>query len=108
MEIKTFITYNDAINAALDWLRYQKVPLDEAFEAKGGFGMRTVNGSGGYRVEFDRRNEAHINVWCHSCKGPHYRFTGNEAAVRSLWRQLFYWDPKLKRRGQQDTKFGHY
>jgi hypothetical protein len=106
METKTFANYNEAIRAALDWLRLQNVALDEAFEAKGGFGIRTSDGSGGYRIEFDDRSHAHINVWCHSRKGPHYAFPGNENSVRSVWRQLFYWDPKLKRRSQQDHKFG--
>jgi hypothetical protein len=107
VETKSFTNYNDAICAALNWLRDQKVQLEEAFEAKGGFGMRSADGSGGYRLEFDQRSQAHINVWCHSRKGPHYTFPGNEGAVRALWRQLFYWDPKLKRRSQHDYKFGH-
>jgi hypothetical protein len=106
METRIFRNYNDAIRAAVDWLRVNNVQVDEAFEAKGGFGMRNADGSGGYRVEFDDRSQAHINVWCHHRKGPHYTFPGNEAAVRSLWRTLFYWDPKLKRRSQQDHKFG--
>ena len=59
MESKQFTNYNDAIRAALDWLRVQKVQLDDAFEAKmGGFGMRSLDGSGGYRVEFDVRSQA--------------------------------------------------
>ncbi len=100
-----FTNYNDAIRAALDWLRSQGVQLDEAFEAKmGGFGMRSLDRSGGYRLEFDDRSQAHINVWSHGQKGPHYRFPGNEKAVRSLWRQLYFWDPKLKWRSQEDQK----
>jgi hypothetical protein len=103
MEMRQFKNYNDAIRATLDWLRDQKVQLEEAFEAKmGGFGMRSLDGTGGYRVEFDNRSQAHINVWSHSQKGPHYSFPGNDAAVRSLWRQLYYWDPKLKRRSERD------
>ena len=98
-----FKSYNDAIRAALDWLRGQKVELEVPFEARlGAFGMRSSDGSGGYRVEFDNRSQAHINVWSHSQKGPHYTFPGNDAAVRSIWRQLYHWDPELKRRNQPD------
>ena len=71
METRQFKNYNDAIRAALDWLRDQRVQLDEAFEAKmGGFGMRSFDGSGGYRIEFDARSQAHVNVWSHSKRGP--------------------------------------
>src|SRR3974390_1829220 len=106
METKTFTNYNDAVRAALDWLRDHGVHLEEAFEARmGGFGMRSGDGSGGYRVEFDSRSQAHVNAWCHNQKGPHYIFPGNETVVRSLWRQLYYWVPKLKRRSQVDSKF---
>ena len=104
METIQLGTYNEAIRAALQWLIKHGVRLEEAFEAKmGGFGMRGLDGSGGYRVEFDTRAQAHINVWCHSQKGPHYLFPGNEQAVRSLWRQLYFWDPKLKRRSGNDN-----
>ena len=103
MDTIRFTNYNDTIRAALDWLCDQKVQLDEAFEARmGGFGMRSLDGSGGYRIEFDARNQAHVNVWSHSQKGPHFVFQGNGNAVRSLWRQLYFWDSKLKRRSQQD------
>ncbi len=95
--------YNEAIRAALDWLRDHGVQLEEAFETRrDSFGMRSLNRSGGYRLEFDERNQAHINVWCHGQKGPHYRFPGNELAVRALWRQLYYWDPRLNLRMQDD------
>lgn len=105
METKKFTNYNDAIRSALDWLRDHNVELQEAFEARqGGFGMRSIDGSGGYRVEFDTPSQAHINVWCHSMKGPHYSFPGNKNSVVSLWRQLYYWDPKLKRRSQLDHR----
>jgi hypothetical protein len=103
METKQFKNYNDAIRAALDWLRDQNVQLDEAFEARmRGFGMRSLDGSGGYRIEFDDRNQTHINVWSHYRKGPHFLFPGNENAVRNLWRQLYFWDRKLKRRSDKD------
>ena len=99
-------TYGDAIKAALDWLRLRGVTnLDEAFEAKfGGFGMRTFDGSSGYRLEFDHRSSAHINVWHHKVQGPHFTFRATEQDVRAKWRQLFWWDPKVKRRSDQDSR----
>ena len=93
-------TYGDAIQAALDWLSKRGiVNLDEAFEARlGGFGMRVLGGSSGYRIEFDQRSGAHINVWHHKDPGPHFTFRGNEQDIKSKWRQLFWWDPRVKRR----------
>ena len=92
--------YGEAIAAALEWLKPRKAaPLVEPFESRlGGFGMRTHDESAGYRIEFDARSQANINVWCGHEKGPHYIFHGNEQAVRTKWRQLFLWDTKLKRR----------
>jgi len=102
MQTQQCRTYDEAIQAALDWLRIRNVKLEEAFETRmKSFGMRSLDGSAGYRLEFDDRSQAHINVWCHGDKGPHYLFPGNEQAVKSLWRQLYYWDPKLKRRTQE-------
>jgi hypothetical protein len=66
--------------------------------------MRTIDGGAGYRIEFDARSGAHINVWSRKEKGPHYVFPGNEGAVRAKWRQLFLWDPKLKRRSTEDSQ----
>ena len=61
MDEKTFVNYNDAIRAALDWWRGRNVVLEETFEAKRGIGMRSLDGSSGYRLEFDQRSRAHIN-----------------------------------------------
>lgn len=100
-----FNSYDKAINAALDWLRNQDVQLEEVFETrKKSFGMRSLDRSGGYRIEFDDRSQAHINVWSHSQKGPHYTFPGNKNSVISLFRQLYFWDPKIKWRSQPDHK----
>lgn len=104
MELR-YHSYNEAIQAALDWLRDRNVQLDEAFEAKmGGFGMRSLDRSGGYRIEFDDRSHAHINVWSPGQKGPHYRFPGNDRSVRALWRQLFFWDRGLQYRSRRDQR----
>jgi hypothetical protein len=100
MLVEYFVDYGDAIEAALAWLRERKITqLDEPFESRlGGFGMRTRDQSAGYRIEFDSRSGAHINVWCGHEKGPHYVFPGNENAVRAKYRQLYWWDPNLVRR----------
>ena len=100
MTIEQYINFGEAIKRVLAWLAENGVTqLDEAYEAKlGGFGMRTFDKSAGYRIEFDVRSGAHINTWCHSKHGPHCAFPGNEKAVKSIWRLLFYWDTKLIRR----------
>jgi len=106
METQQFNTYGDAIEAALDWLRVRGVTnLDEAFEAKfGGFEIRSADSSSGYRLEFDHRSGPHINVWHHKVPGSHFTFRGNEQDVRAKWRQLFWWDPKVKRRSNLDSR----
>lgn len=105
METRACKDYGEAIREALWWLTtHGAATLDEPFEARmGGFGMHTQDGSSGYRLEFDSQNHAHINVWSGKIKGPHYTFPGNESDVRAKWRQLFLWDPKLKRRSSQQT-----
>lgn len=106
MEIRRFNTYGEAISATLAWLKARDVDnLEEAFEARsGGFGMRTTDGSSGYRLEFDSSAGPHINVWHHKIKGPHFAFQGNEQDVRAKWRQLFWWDSKVKKRSSDDSR----
>jgi hypothetical protein len=98
-------TFGEAIDAALEWLRVRGVTrLDEAFEARmGAFGMRTSDGRSGYRLEFDSRSGAHINVWHHKVRGPHFTFQGNERDVQAKWRQLYWWNPRLRRRSNTDS-----
>lgn len=43
--------------------------------------MQTWDGKTGFRVEFDDRSGAHINVWPAKEKGPHYTFDANEKTV---------------------------
>ncbi len=93
-----FNSYSEAITAALKWLNEHGVSnFDEVYESRNGFGMKTYGGGSGYRLEFDQRSGAHINVWHHKIKGPHFLFPGNEQDVRAKWRQLFWWNPRLKR-----------
>ena len=100
MQTEYYNNFDQAIKRALAWLRERGITqLDEAYVGKmGGFGMRTLDKSAGYRIEFDDRCSAHINIWTHYEHGPHCIFPGNEQAVKAIWRQLFYWDPKLKSR----------
>lgn len=106
METRQFTSYGDAITAAIAWLKRQGADtLDEAYEARmGGFGMRTIDGSSGYRIEFDPRSGAHINLWSRKLQKAHFMFPGNEQDVRAKWRQLFWWDPKIKRRSSENPK----
>jgi hypothetical protein len=99
------MSYGEAIDAALAWLKVSGVShLDEAFEARSGaFGMRTLDGGSGYRLEFDSRVGAHINIWHHHTKGPHFIFPGNEGDVKAKWRQLFLWD-NIKWRSELDSE----
>jgi hypothetical protein len=100
MQIEQFNSYDGAMRAALQWLKHHDVALKEAYESKFGFGMQNFDASAGYRIEFDDRTGAHINVWCHKTKGPHYLFPGNKKAVEAKWRQLFWWDLMIRRRAQ--------
>ena len=38
--------------------------------------MQTIDGETGFRVEYDERSGAHINVCSGKNKGPHYLFEG--------------------------------
>ena len=40
--------------------------------------MQTSNGKVGFRVEFDAKSKAHINIWVGKEKGPHFKFDANE------------------------------
>ncbi|MGW2304468.1 polymorphic toxin-type HINT domain-containing protein [Streptomyces sp. NPDC001809] len=82
--------FNQARNQALEWLssrgfKAEKVTLGKFGTIKGKpIGMQTANGKVGFRIEFDDRHGAHINVWAGKEKGPHYQFKGTEATVTKL------------------------
>jgi RHS repeat-associated protein len=82
--------FNQARNQALDWLssrgfRAEKVTLGKFGSIKGKpIGMQTANGKVGFRIEFDDRSGAHINVWAGKEKGPHFQFKATEATVTKL------------------------
>jgi RHS repeat-associated protein len=85
--------FNQARNRALDWLssrgfKAERVTLGKFGTIKGQpVGMQTANGKAGFRIEFDDRSGAHINVWSGKEKGPHYQFNATEATVTKLQRQ---------------------
>jgi hypothetical protein len=51
-------------------------------------GMKSADGSVGFRVEYDARNGAHINVWAGKEKGPHFTFEGNQSMVNQIVKQF--------------------
>ena len=51
-------------------------------------GMKTADGKAGFRIEFDERNGAHINVWSGKEKGPHFTFDGDQASVNRIVKQF--------------------
>ncbi|MFJ4964328.1 hypothetical protein ACIP6P_18060 [Streptomyces sp. NPDC088729] len=82
--------FNRARNQALKWLnsrgfRAEKVKLGKFGTIKGKpIGMQTADGKTGFRIEFDDRSGAHINVWSGREKGPHFQFNVTEATVAKL------------------------
>ena len=78
-----FKDFNQARNAAVEWLETRGFKAEQATLGKFGenagkpIGMKTADGSVGFRVEYDARNGAHINVWAGKEKGPHFTFEGN-------------------------------
>ncbi len=48
--------------------------------------MQTADGKTGFRVEYDERSKAHINVWSSKNKGPHYLFDASKKTVLKLIR----------------------
>ena len=84
--------FNQAMNQALEWLLARgfnaEVPTIGKFGSTAGrpIGMQTADGKVGFRVEFDARSGAHINVWAAKEKGPHFTFAASEATVERIQR----------------------
>ena len=91
---EAFRDFSQARNAALDWLSQRgfkaEIPTMGKFGGNAGFpvGMRTADGKTGFRVEFDERSGAHINVFNGKEKGPHFTFDGNQDLVDQLIKQF--------------------
>ncbi|MGW9479231.1 polymorphic toxin-type HINT domain-containing protein [Saccharomonospora azurea] len=84
--------FNQARNRALGWLvprgfKAEKVKLGRFRQIEGKpVGMQTANNKVGFRIEFDERSGAHINVWAGKEKGSHFQFNATEATVAKLQR----------------------
>jgi len=87
---QSFADYNKARNAALGWLNERGFKAEAQTIGKFGdnagkpIGMQTIDGKTGFRIEFDRRSGAHINVWSGKEKGPHIKFEGDQKHVNNL------------------------
>jgi hypothetical protein len=51
--------------------------------------MKSADGRAGFRVEYDARSGAHINVFAGREKGPHFTLEGNQSMVNQIVKQ--YW-----------------
>ncbi|WP_433552548.1 hypothetical protein ACQP08_03195 [Micromonospora zamorensis] len=82
--------YNQAMNKALAWLeergfKAERVTLGKFYDIEGKpVGMQTADRKTGFRIEFDERSGAHINVWSGKEKGPHYLFNATKETVTNL------------------------
>jgi len=89
--------FNPAMQQAQDWLSMRgfdpsrATPFASRMSAR--FGGGRINGmrygSIGYRIEFDTRSGAHINVFAGKEIGPHFTFSFNEGDMLAVLRQLF-------------------
>jgi RHS repeat-associated protein len=88
--LEEVVEYGKARNEALEWLTEkgfsaEKVNIGKLGDTKGrGIGMTTKDGSIGFRVEYDEKNGAHINVFAGKEKGPHYTFKASPETVKEL------------------------
>ncbi|WP_406417112.1 polymorphic toxin-type HINT domain-containing protein [Streptomyces sp. NBC_00842] len=82
--------FNQSMHKALEWLESRGFKAEKPTIGKFGtirgkpIGMQTVDGKTGFRIEFDQRNGAHINVWAGKEEGPHFTFDASEATVTKL------------------------
>lgn len=81
------------MNKSLDWLEKSGFKATDQNIGKFGstkgkaVGMTGVNSMGkkaGFRVEFDSRSGAHINVFSGKEKGPHFEFDASEKTVTKI------------------------
>jgi RHS repeat-associated protein len=89
-----FKDFNQARNAAVQWLEARGFKAEQATLGKFGenagkpIGMKSADGRVGFRVEYDARNGAHINVWAGKEKGPHFTFEGTQSMVDQIVKQF--------------------
>ena len=88
-----FKDFNQARNAALQWLEGRGFKAEQAtlgrFGANTGrpIGMKSADGKSGFRVEFDERHGAHINVWSGKKKET-FTFQGKQSTVDEIVKQF--------------------
>lgn len=82
--------FNQAMSKALSWLQSRGFKAEKPTLGRFGtikdvpIGMQTANGKTGFRVEWDERSGAHINVWSGKEKGPHFTFDAPESTVTKI------------------------
>ncbi len=95
-EVLHFRSFNEAQIAAIRWLKEMgfdphkaKLTISKFTGEVNGMTMKGPKGKIGFRIEWDERTGAHINVFAGKTKGPHFAFPGYLNAVKSILRQLF-------------------
>ncbi|OZP45274.1 hypothetical protein CIG37_17360 [Serratia marcescens] len=87
-------SYEQARNKALKWLEERGFKAEKVNTGKFGatrgqpVGMTTLDGKTGFRIEYDERSGAHINVFSGKDKGEHFLFDAKESTVTKL-QELF-------------------
>ena len=85
-------SYEQAMKQAMGWLEDRGFKAEKVNKGKFGtikgkaVGMTTANGKIGFRIEYDERSKAHINVFNGKEKGPHCFFEATEKTVSKLQR----------------------
>jgi RHS repeat-associated protein len=83
-------SYEQARNKALEWLEQRGFKAERVNTGKFGatkgqpVGMTTADGKTGFRIEYDERSGAHINVFSGKEKGEHFLFDVDESTVTKL------------------------
>ncbi|WP_127956576.1 RHS repeat-associated core domain-containing protein [Serratia microhaemolytica] len=96
-------SYEQARNKALKWLEERGFKAERVNTGKFGatkgqpVGMTTADGKTGFRIEYDERSGAHINVFSGKEKGEHFLFDAPESVVTEL--QKLFDLPSKPRRG---------
>ncbi|HEY4436792.1 MAG TPA: PAAR-like domain-containing protein [Lelliottia sp.] len=97
-------SFEQAMNKALQWLEAKDFKAERVNTGKFGatkgkaVGMTTADGKTGFRVEYDERSGAHINVFSGKEKGEHYQFDATEPTTTK--HQDRYDHPTKPRRGE--------
>ncbi|ECN8100522.1 type IV secretion protein Rhs, partial [Salmonella enterica subsp. enterica serovar Enteritidis] len=88
--LKCGSSYEQARNKALKWLeergfKAERVNIGKFGSTRGKpVGMTTADGKTGFRIEYDERSGAHINVFSGKDKGEHFLSDASESIVTKL------------------------